>query len=257
MSLIHQTEPKSPRLVIRPLVPDDAEAFAAYRNDPVVAAYQQWDLPFDYKAANTLIERMSVRELGDQGWVLRAIALPDGELLGDLALNTRGQQAELNITLCRDAQGKGYAAEAIRTVLSHAFTLLELHRVYAQVNPRHLLMVRLLEHLKFRLEGTMRKSQLHREIWSDEAIYAILKTEWLPNAEKKFATIDQKAIHQESISTSLVHSEQKNESDEQQIQYSSQLTESSSSAIFFEREKLPLKKGSLKSKDLKARSNAG
>ncbi|MVN85374.1 GNAT family N-acetyltransferase [Deinococcus sp. HMF7620] len=166
----------TPRLTIRPLTPDDLPTLVAYRNDPEVARFQAWALPATLDAAQGLV---SPAPLGAPGWVQRAMAHADG-LLGDLALNTRGPQAELGITLARHAQGQGYAAEALRALLTHAFGPLTLHRVYASIDPRNVAVARLLSGLGFRHEGTSRQSYWHRGEWTDDAQYALLADEWTP-----------------------------------------------------------------------------
>lgn len=167
---------RTPRLIIRPLSEEDLPALVAYRNDPEVARFQGWPLPYPPEQARQLV---SAAELGSEGWVQRALALPDGPLLGDVALNTRRPQAELGITLCRAAQGQGYAQEAIRAVLDFAFGVLGLHRVHAGIDPRNEAVSRLLVRVGFRHESTHRQSYWHRGEWTDEAVYAVLRDEHL------------------------------------------------------------------------------
>lgn len=169
----------TPRLLLRPLGEANAPRLAAYRNDPEVARYQGWELPFTPAIAAEFIAAMAGRLPGDPGWVQLGLeARASGELLGDVALNTSGQQAELGVTLAREAQGQGYAAEGLRALLDHAFGPLGLHRVHAGIDPRNLAVTRLLVRLGFRHEGTHRSSYLHRGEWTDEAIWAMLAAEW-------------------------------------------------------------------------------
>ncbi|WP_135228945.1 GNAT family N-acetyltransferase [Deinococcus fonticola] len=163
------------RLTVRPLTPEDLPALVTYRNDPEVARYQGWTLPYTPVMAQGLL---SDNPLGMEGWVQRAIALKNGELIGDLALNRRGPQAEFGVTLSRHAQGHGYASEAIRALLHFAFHELNLHRVHASIDPRNQAIAGLLRHVGFRHEGTHLKSYCLRGEWTDDAIYAVLSEEW-------------------------------------------------------------------------------
>lgn len=167
------------RLCLRPFTLADAPALAAYRTDPDVAAYQGWALPYTPADAEALIREMEGRAPGDPGWVQVAISpLDTDDLLGDLALNTNGPQAEVGITLARAAQGQGYASDALRGLLDHAFGPLGLHRVHAGIDPRNLAVARLLTRLGLRHEGTHICSYRHRGEWTDEAVYAVLREEW-------------------------------------------------------------------------------
>ncbi len=163
----------SPRLVLRPLSEEDLPALVAWRNDPEVSRYQGWALPYTLERARSLLGEGLA--LGDSGWVQRAISLPTGELLGDVGMRTEGEQAEVGITLRPVAQRQGYAAEALRTLLDHAFGPLGIHRVFASIDPRNAPVARLLERSGFRPEAHLPKSYLHRGEWVDEDVYAVLR----------------------------------------------------------------------------------
>ncbi|WP_425145737.1 GNAT family N-acetyltransferase [Deinococcus sp.] len=172
---------KGERLCLRLLTPADGPTIAAYRNDPQVARYQGWDMPYTLDAAETLIRERSGRLPGDPGWAQVGIEeCGGGHLIGDLGLNTDGlrRQAELGFTLAGAAQGRGYAQEAARLLLAHAFGTLHLHRVHASIDPRNEAAARLLLRLDFRHEGTALESYWHRGVWTDDARYALLEREW-------------------------------------------------------------------------------
>ncbi|MFC6750300.1 GNAT family N-acetyltransferase [Deinococcus aquaticus] len=162
-------------MTLRPLTPDDLPSVLAYRNDPQVAQYQGWALPATLDSVAGLV---SGAPLGSPGCVQRAVTLPGGEVIGDVALNTQGSQAEVGVTLARHAQGHGYAREALHALITHAFTDLGVHRVHASIDPRNAAVAALLIRLGFRHEGTSLQSYLHRGEWTDDAAYAVLASEW-------------------------------------------------------------------------------
>ncbi|MEF2279866.1 GNAT family protein [Deinococcus sp. YIM 134068] len=167
------------RVVLRPLISADAPALTAYRNDPEVARYQGWPLPYPLAAAEALIHTMDGRTPGQDGWTQLALADADtGALLGDLAVRGAGQQAEVGITLAPHAQGYGLAAEGLNLLIAHLFGALALHRVYASVDPRNRRAAALLARAGFRHEGTTLESYLHRGGWADDAIHGLLAREW-------------------------------------------------------------------------------
>ena len=96
------------RLTIRAFRPDDAESLAAYRNDPDVARYQDWALPYRLDRARAAIEddrHVGERPVAGEWWQL-AIDL-DGALIGDIASasTTFGAVATLGYTLAAEHHG--------------------------------------------------------------------------------------------------------------------------------------------------------
>ena len=172
----------SGRLVLRRFEPRDAAAFAAYRADPEVARYQAWE-SCTFDEAQRFVASLEGLDPGKPGvWFQFAVsATQAGDLLGDCALRcTRGdpRQAELGFTFARSAQGKGFAAEAVRTLLGWAFPALGLHRVFAVVDARNRRAQRLLDALGFRHEGSFLENTWFKGAWSSEVLYAILAREW-------------------------------------------------------------------------------
>lgn len=182
---------QTPRLTLRPLRPRDADALCAYRNDPRIAAYQGWTLPYPREEAQKLIGAMEGRALGDPGgWVQHGVFLGDGaDLIGDVALRVHGGQGEVGITLAAAAHGRGYALEAAEGLLAHAFDRLGLHRLHAAIDPRNVAVTALLSRLGFRHEGTLVQAYPHGGEWLDESLYGLLGHEWRArHAERARAT---------------------------------------------------------------------
>src|SRR5687768_682833 len=127
------------RLILRPLRPDDAPAFAAYRSAPGVARYQSWDRTYSRADAERLVASQQEVAFGDPGaWVqLAAVDRVSGALCGDCAVRVATAQpatAEVGVTFAPASQGTGLATEALRAVVTRSFEQLELHRVYAEAD---------------------------------------------------------------------------------------------------------------------------
>ena len=168
------------RLTLRPLRPADAPVLAAYRNDPAASLYQGWKLPYTLQDAEGLIAGMAGRVPGDEGWVQIGLELREtGELIGDVALNVAGKQAEIGVTLHAAAQGQGYAHEGLRALMAHAFGPLKLEQLRAEIDPRNLAVWRLLNRLGFRLTETHIGTYLNRGEWTDNAVYTLRREEKL------------------------------------------------------------------------------
>ena len=153
---------------------------AAYRNDPAASLYQGWKLPYTLQDAEGLIAGMAGRVPGDQGWVQIGLELRETDtLIGDVALNVTGKQAEIGVTLCTAAQGQGYAHEGLRALMAHAFGPLKLEQLRAEVDPRNVAVTRLLLVFGFRRLSTTYGTFRNRGEWTDNAVYTLRREEKL------------------------------------------------------------------------------
>ncbi len=174
---------RTPRLILRALRATDASMLAAYRNDPEVARYQDWPLPYtDDRAAEFIAEQGDASGPRPAAWTQIGID-QDGLLIGDLAvgLDGTGKLAMLGYTLCRDRQGQGLATEAAGALIDALFEG-GLHRVAATLDPANIASAMLLERLGFRYEGRALQAAFVRGAWEDDDRYAILREErvaWL------------------------------------------------------------------------------
>lgn len=174
---------RTARLRLRPFAEADLPAFVAYRRDPEVARYQGWDETFSWENAVAFLEKQRAHAIGTPGaWTQIAIEeSATGALLGDCALHVRAddpRQAEIGFTLARGSQGRGFAAEAVRTLLDFAFGTLGLHRVIAITDAKNAAAARLLERVGFRREGHYIQNVWFKGAWGDELSFALLRDEW-------------------------------------------------------------------------------
>jgi RimJ/RimL family protein N-acetyltransferase len=173
----------TPRSTIRALTRADAPVLAAYRNDPEVARYQDWPLPFTLAAAEELVaEQADISGPRAAAWVQMGIEHA-GELIGDIAvgLDGTGTLAMMGYTLRADRQGQGLATDAVGGVIDALFAA-GLHRVSATLDPANIPSAMLLERLGFRYEGRAIGAAFVRGEWADDDRYALLADErsaWL------------------------------------------------------------------------------
>jgi RimJ/RimL family protein N-acetyltransferase len=171
---------RTERLILRPLREADIDVVFAYRNDPDVAALQDWELPVSREAVE--------RHVADQAsWVdvvpgePRQIGIElEGELIGDLyvGLDEHGGVAEIGFTLRTEYQGKGYAYEAASAVIADLIERLGCHRIYGQLSPENVRSARLLERLGMHVESLAPKSYWCRGAWDDNLVYAMSDDQW-------------------------------------------------------------------------------
>jgi RimJ/RimL family protein N-acetyltransferase len=172
----------SEKLVLRRFVARDAQVLSSYRSDPEVARYQSWET-CSLEEAQRFVESLQDLAPGTPGqWFQFAVSrTPSGMLIGDCALRcTRHdpRQAEVGFTMATAHQGQGLASEAVRSLVTYAFSTLDLHRVFAIVDVRNARAQRVLERLKFRQEGHFVENAWFKGSWSSEFLYAVLRAEW-------------------------------------------------------------------------------
>jgi RimJ/RimL family protein N-acetyltransferase len=170
------------RLTIRRFEASDAPAFAAYRSVPEVARYQSWDTPYGEDQAQRFIAALATSHPDTPGeWFQFAVTeTASGRLLGDLAAHTEldPRLARIGFTLAPDAQGRGFATEAVTALLDHLFRMRDKHRVAADGDARNLASVALLERVGMRREAHHLRSVWSKGEWTDEYVYALLRHEW-------------------------------------------------------------------------------
>ncbi len=171
------------RLILRPFEERDIPIFSAYRSDPEVARYQGWSAPYSLEQAADFMAEVWATQPGTPGeWYQLAIEVKaSGEMIGDGAFQVLKQdprQAEIGLTLCRAAQGQGYAVEATRRLLDYLLGELKLHRVRATCDALNGEAARTLEKAGMRREAHFVEHLWFKGEWSSEYVYALLGREW-------------------------------------------------------------------------------
>ncbi|MGO9451894.1 MAG: GNAT family N-acetyltransferase [Candidatus Binataceae bacterium] len=170
---------KTSRLTLRRLSESDLDAFLAYRNDPEVAKFQGWGLPYPRDQAGLFVREQSIAEPGVRGsWFQFAIEWEaTHRLIGDCGLRTGddGTHGEIGFTLAREHQGHGFASEAVQAVTGYAFSALGFRRIVAITDCRNDRSIAMLNRIGFKREKTMRRSYYDRTVreWCDEYLYAL------------------------------------------------------------------------------------
>jgi RimJ/RimL family protein N-acetyltransferase len=167
------------RLLIRNLVPGDAEAFFAYKCRPECVRFQFWR-PETIEEIKRFIDGMQSAGLNEPGaWLQLAVCLKESNaMIGDAGLHFSpddDRQVEIGYTLSPDYQHRGYATEAVKAILDYLFSALGKHRVTASVDPRNTPSAAVLERLGFRKEAHFRKSVYIAGEWCDDCVYAMLE----------------------------------------------------------------------------------
>lgn len=171
------------RLLLRQFHRSDLETFYAYRNDPDVAKYQSWEVPYPRTKAVKFVREMSVAVPGHSDWLQLALELKStGAMIGDVGFFIKRedeQQAMIGYSLARSYWGNGYAAEAVFRLLAYLFGELKLHRISAECDVENVASWRLLEKLGFRREAYLVENLYFKGTYGSEYHYAMLLREWM------------------------------------------------------------------------------
>lgn len=101
-----------------------------------------------------------------------------GTVIGCVALSNivRGafQSCHLGYMLAESEQHHGYMAEALEAVIRYAFDEIHLHRIEANIMPRNLSSMRLVERLGFYHEGLATRYLKINGVWEDH-IHMVLR----------------------------------------------------------------------------------
>ncbi len=170
-------ELKTSRLVLRQMLPSDAEALFQFRSDPQVMRYFGRPLMQEVAEAEkfvTDIQAMFDKNEGVQ-WV---ISLPDDpKMIGSITIwkiDKTNHRGEIGYFLSPEHWGTGLMAEAMNAMLAYAFETLRLHSLEANVNPDNAASIKLLERNGFVREAYFRENFYFEGKFEDSAIYSLI-----------------------------------------------------------------------------------
>jgi len=172
----------APRVVLRWISEDDIDSLYEIFSNPKVMRY--WStVPLPNRDAAVALQR-EIATGNDRETMLKwGIALRDSnKMIGTTTLfnlSLDNGRAEIGYAMAHDYWGKGYMNEALQALVSHAFEVMELRRLEADVDPRNAASIRTLERLGFQREGFLRERwHVNGEI-QDALFYGLLRHEWL------------------------------------------------------------------------------
>jgi len=177
------------RLVLRQIVPADAEDLYRIFTDDESMRY--WSCrPFSsIKQADKLIESMAHSFLEGSGMHWAITLRNEDRLIGKCGYNEwrkLHRRGDISYIVDRSQWGKGLVSEALRAVLQYGFDQMDLHSVEAGVTPGNDASTRMLEKLGFHLEGHLKESFLVEDVFVDSLIYSLLRKEWESSLDQQF-----------------------------------------------------------------------
>jgi len=174
---------RTPRLLLRPFTTADLDALYDFHRLPEVARYLETEPRSREQVRSLLAGKISARVLTTEGQRLCLAADLAGtrELVGDCTLFWRSREhrrGEIGYIFHPACHGRGLATEAAAALLRLGFDGLGLHRIVARCDARNVASARVMERIGMRREAHLVQSEFLKGEWTDELIYAILRTEW-------------------------------------------------------------------------------
>jgi ribosomal-protein-alanine N-acetyltransferase len=172
----------APRVVLRWISEDDIHSLYEIFSNPQVMRY--WStVPLPDREAAAALQREIAQGNESETMFKWGIALRDSNtVIGTTTLfnlSLENGRAELGYAMAHAYWGQGYMNEALKALVSHAFEVMELRRLEADVDPRNAASIRTLERLGFQREGFLRERwHVNGEI-QDALFYGLLRREWL------------------------------------------------------------------------------
>jgi RimJ/RimL family protein N-acetyltransferase len=176
------------RLVLRTFTPDDLDDSFAYQSRDDVTQYLLFDPLTRDEVAERIANRTAAVSLENDGdWLILAIELKTARdasptVIGDITVRLKSAAdgtAEIGWVTHPDYHRRGYTAEAARAVLDVLFRDVELHRVYAELDPRNEASIALCLRLGMREEAHFVEDVFVKGEWADTGVYAVLAREYL------------------------------------------------------------------------------
>ncbi len=197
-------EIQTDRLIVRPFRPDDWRDLFDYLSLPEIYAFEPGE-PIDAAQARAVaVERSNGRAF----WAVERRA--DRRMIGHLYFApvepAELRTYELGYIFNPAYQRQGYATEAARAFVDHAFAEMGVHRVVANCNPANVASWRVLEKIGFVREGHLRQNIFFRSdtdgrpMWQDTFEYARLSDLDAPEARQPAGTATSSESTQGSIS---------------------------------------------------------
>ena len=159
---------KTERLVLRNLMPQDADVMFDYRNNEICSRYQKGQTK-DYAEIAKMIERRRADVLSAEAPFMVAVALKEtNEIIGEIVVKPKGDTTELGYTFSYRYHRCRYAFEALTALIAQLHRMAPDRAFISFVEPQNIASMRLLQKLGYRDMGyvpTM-KSQMFRK-WTN------------------------------------------------------------------------------------------
>lgn len=172
----------TPRLNCSPLQEEDWPFFLALQQHPDVMRFVAEDRPVAV-IREAFDARLTPWTPGSAHWL--CLVVRDAASRAPLGvtgyIHREADCAEVGFLFTPEAQGKGFGFESLQALCRYAFEESDIRRLTATVTAGNIASRRLLEKVRFRLEGELRESYFLAGHWHNDWLFGLLRHEYLNN----------------------------------------------------------------------------
>ena len=162
---------------LRALEPHDVECLFHWENDPSNWLVSGTKTPFSKQQISQYIKGIRDIYIDKQ---LRLMICTEQEPIGTIDLydfNPANMRAGIGILIGKEKyRGKGYAKDALQTLIKYAFEILILHQLHVCIPAYNVKSQELFEKNGFVQSGTRTEWLKTKDGWEDEFIYQLLRS---------------------------------------------------------------------------------
>ncbi|MCM3122802.1 MULTISPECIES: GNAT family N-acetyltransferase [unclassified Mesobacillus] len=166
---------RTERLLLRPFMSDDLQdVFNIYKDEETCRylLHDKWteeniEENFDKKLKNNSFTKETMLSL--------AVVI-DTKVIGDLSVWYTNMKDTVEIGYCfaSEVSGKGYATEAVSSLVRWLFNEFQVHRIQATLDARNKSSQKLCERIGMRKEAHFKKDFWNKGEWTDSMVYGML-----------------------------------------------------------------------------------
>jgi diamine N-acetyltransferase len=162
---------------LRALEPEDLEFLYGIENDSQFWEVSHTQSPFSKFLLKQYLENSHQDIYESKQLRLMIIDKENGQSLGMIDLfdfNPQHQRTGIGIVIDTQFQGKGYASDALKTLIGYCFSTLNLHQLFANITPDNQRSIQLFEKAGFQLVGEKKDWLLVNGRYKNELIFQLI-----------------------------------------------------------------------------------
>lgn len=176
MLLFSHTHLESSRILLRPVTLADATDMFEYACDETTTRFVFPTSKTRAETEQSIATYFLAEPVGKYAIVLKESKKMIGTI--DLRIQVDTKSAELGYVLNQRYWKKGYMTESAQLLVDFAFKTLKLERVWSMHDMDNQDSGNVMKRLGMTYEGTLRKNRYHKNKWTNDCYYSILKEEY-------------------------------------------------------------------------------
>lgn len=169
------------RLVLRAPKIADVPAFFKMGSDDRVSRYVLWDTHRTQSESRDILAGIIRRNRQGGPFTWMVVRQSDSRPIGTIGFvwtSNEHMSAEIGYSFAYDTWGQGYATEALKAFIDHAFSVYQYERLEGQHDKDNPASGRVLEKAGMRAEGLLRKRLINKGRHIDTVLFAIVREDW-------------------------------------------------------------------------------